>query len=434
MTTTRTFRCGADTIALHVPGDAVAYESAFPAPAASAAAIVGAAVDSPLGTAALETLIRERRNGPVVVVVSDITRPIPYAAFLPRLLARIEAAGVGRDEITVLVATGMHRVSTPAEHREMFGDVAGRYRIVDHDAENDRELVALESRTHSGASVKIHRHLAHAGLRILTGLVEPHFMAGFSGGRKSVCPGLVDLQTVRNFHGQAFLADRAARNANLDGNPLHDEALSVARVADIDFTINVVLDSERRVVAAHAGELEQSHLAACDFVRSCACPTVETPADIAITSSGGYPLDATFYQCVKGFVSCLPAVRPGGTIIAFGGCAEGIGSTEYTRIMMEHSGRWRDFLRSIAGDAPFIKDQWQFQMHARTLERVGQDNLLFATAGLDQDTLAHLSVNPLSAPAPALQHTVQTAFDTRYRPGMTVALFPEGPYCAPVER
>jgi nickel-dependent lactate racemase len=362
--------------------------------------------------------------------VSDVTRPIPYASFLRELLADVEAAGVGRDAITVLIATGLHRPSTAVERREMFGDaVVDSCRIVDHRADDDASLVELETRTASGASVRINRRFVEAGFRITTGLVEPHFMAGFSGGRKAVCPGLASLATVRNFHGAEFLANPAARNANLDGNPLHEEALSVARAVGVDFAVDVVLDQRRRVVRAFAGDIEAEHAAACEFARECACRTVAEPADVAVTSCGGYPLDATFYQCVKGIVSCLPAVRPGGEIIAFGGCSEGIGSDDYTRVMRSYAGRWRAFLDDIRRSGVFVRDQWQLQMHCRALDRVGQNGLHFATPGLTAETLVDLSVTGHHASDVAA--TVQGQIDRAVASGRTLAAFPEGPYCAP---
>jgi nickel-dependent lactate racemase len=378
--------------------------------------------------------LARRRPGKVCVVVSDITRPIPYAAFLPRLLARVEAAGVPRRDIQILVATGMHRPSTPAERIEMLGArVAAQYEMVDHRADDEDELASVPGRSASGRPIRLNRHLVAAGFRLATGLVEPHFMAGFSGGRKAICPGCASLDTVRHFHGAEFLADPRACHGVLDGNPLHLEALSVARALGVDFTVNVVMDRERRIVAAFAGELEAAHAAACDFVRRCACPVVEVEADVAVTSSGGHPLDATFYQCVKGFVSCLPAVRSGGTIVALGGCAEGVGSPEYRAAMERFPGaRWREFLEHIRRPGVFDKDQWQYQMHARALERVGEGGLVFISPGLDTAAFASIPVRGVSVAPDGVRAVVQRSVDEAAEAGLRLALFPEGPYCAPL--
>lgn len=427
------FLCGRDEIAIEVPDGAEVVASCFPPPPGPADETVLSAVRDAIEAPPLGDALADRRPGDVAVVVSDVTRPIPYAAFLPGLLAEIESAGVPRDEIVVLIATGMHRPSTPAERVEMFGQhVAANYRIEDHRAEDDASLVELPAPSRSGATVRLNRRFVEAGFRLITGLVEPHFMAGFSGGRKAVCPGLAALETVRNFHGPAFLADPAATNGRLHGNPLHEEARSIARMAGVDFSLNVVLDRARRVVGAFAGELEAAHDEACRLAAAATCRRVARPADVVITSSGGYPLDATFYQCVKGIVSCLPAVRGGGAIVAFGACSEGIGSPEYTALMERYAGRWREFLADIRRGEMFVKDQWQFQMQCRALDKVGEGNLHFVTDGLDAAALGRLSVMPHAVGPGRLRPAVQSLVDSLLSESTRVAVFPEGPYCVAV--
>jgi nickel-dependent lactate racemase len=424
---------GRDEFELSIPDQAEIFVSTYPAPTASAADLVREAIRGPLGAQPLCAALSSRRPGDVVVVVSDFTRPIPYHSFLPGLLAEIESAGVSRSEILILIATGMHRPSTEAERQEMFGrEIVGRYRIEDHRAEDDAGLATVPGRSASGAEIRLNRRFVEAGFRIVTGLVEPHFMAGFSGGRKGVCPGLSSLDTIRNFHGEPFLADPRATNAVLSGNPLHEESLSVARPAGVDFTLNIVLDKARRVVRAFAGGLESAHDAACAFVRSCAIRPVQRPADIVVTSSGGYPLDVTFYQCVKGFVSCLPAVRKGGTIIAFGGCAEGVGSPEYAELMRRYAGRWREFLADIRHPGVFTKDQWELQMQARALDKIGPQGLHFISDGLAAATLDTLTVTGHPAKLGGVGPVVQQILDRALAAGATLAVFPEGPYCVPL--
>ncbi len=425
-----------EELILNVPDNALVYESHFPEPEAPADQLVFQTLEKPCGAVRFEEALKTRRDGKVVIVVSDITRPIPYFSFLPQMLERVEAADVARDEILILVATGMHRVSTKEEHVEMFGEfVANNYSIIDHCGDDPTQLATVPGKTWSGNAIQLNRHLVEAGFRISTGLVEPHFMAGYSGGRKAICPGCSSLDTVRNFHGEPFLADESACNANLEGNPLHLESLSVAKALGVDFTLNVVLNDRRQVVKAFAGELEAAHEASCEFVKGCACPTVENEADLVITSSGGYPLDATFYQCVKGFVSCIPAVKPQGVIVSFGGCTEGIGSPEYVATMSEFGGgNWHLFPKHIQKPGVFEKDQWQFQMHCRTLAKLGEENLRFVTAGLDEKTLSTLSVNPFAVPRDAVQATIQKMIDEAVASGKTIAVFPEGPYCAPVSK
>lgn len=421
-----------EEISLRVPDDAIVYRSGYPRAAARADALVLDAVERPLGAEALGAALARRRKGEVVIVVSDVTRPIAYTAFLPQLLRRIEDAGVPRDDLTILVATGMHRPSTAAEHIEMFGrDVPAMYRIVNHHSDCEAELAGLPGRSWSGSRVRLNKRFLAAGFRMITGLVEPHIFAGFSGGRKAVCPGLSSFDTLERFHGYEFIADPCATNGVLEGNPLHRESLSIARMAGVDFSLNVVQDKDRHVAAAFAGGLEEAHLAACAFVARHACPPVVREADVVVSSCGGYPLDATFYQCVKGFTSCLPAVRRGGKVIAFGGCVEGIGSSVYAETMFAYVGRWRAFLDHIRQPGVFIKDQWEFQMHSRALEKAGENHVRFVTGGIAPETLHRLSVNATYAPddpTAALQRLV----DACVARGRTIAAVPEGPYCTPV--
>lgn len=426
-------RCGRDTVTLRVPDSAIVYCSHFPEPEGAPGDIVAGALGAPLGGDDLAGRLGRRREGDVVVVVSDITRPVGYDRFLARMLGLIERAGVRRDEIVILVATGMHRASTPQERLDMFGrDVVREYRIVDHNAEDEDGLAMLSGTSWSGNAVRLNRTFVEAGSRILTGLVEPHFMAGFSGGRKAVCPGLASLDTLRRFHGYEFLSNPNARNANLDGNPCHEEAVSVAKLAGVDLTLNVVLDDRRRMVRAFAGGLEEAHAAACAFVRECSCPDVRTEADIVVTSSGGHPLDATFYQCVKGLVSCLPTIKRGGAILALGGCEEGVGGREFAAALGHYGARTDAFLEHIRTSGAFVKDQWQLQMHCRVLERVARDDMHFLTTGFDAASVKRLPLNGVHVTAAEIAGAAQEILDGFVAEGATVAVIPGGPYCAPV--
>ncbi|MDI6809134.1 MAG: nickel-dependent lactate racemase [Candidatus Eisenbacteria bacterium] len=416
-----------------VPDGATVYSSSYPRPPAPPNDIVMEAIRNPIGSQALGTMLKKRRPGDVVIVVSDITRPIPYARFLKAMIEEIVSAGVPREEILILIGTGTHRPSSAAERRGMFGEeICSSYRILDHKADDDSELVELEGKSWSGSRIKLNRHLVRAGFRIITGLVEPHFMAGFSGGRKAICPGLVSMEMLRSFHGYEFLANPLAQNGQLDDNPCHLEALSVARSTGVDFTLNIVLNQKRQIVRTFAGELDASHRAACDSVRTYACPKVEFEHDVVLTSCGGYPLDTTFYQCVKGMVSCLPAVKDGGAVISLGSCSEGVGSPDYRAMMFEYSGRWREFLNHIRANPEVRKDQWELQMQARALEKVGDGNLYFATEGLATDEVNKLSMRAVRVRDCGVRTAVQELLDRLVGKETSLAVIPEGPYCTPI--
>ena len=424
---------GNSYIDVRVPDDSLVYRTSCKVPEENSSNLVLRAVKNSIGCKPLSAEIKKAGAKSVVLVVSDITRPIPYAGFLNALLEEIESAGVPGNKILILIATGMHRPSTDAERKHMFGHkVCKRYRIIDHKAERGDELVPVNGTSLAGRPIELNRYFVEAEFRIVTGLVEPHFMAGFSGGRKSICPGLCSLETVKMFHGYSFLENASARNGNLVGNLLHNEALSIARQAKVDFCINLLINKEHRLVDAIAGELEVSHEMACKVAGRYACPPVKNECDVVLTSGGGYPLDSTFYQCVKGMVSCLPAVKKEGVVISVGNCYEGIGSLEYQSIMHKYSGRWQEFLKDIKKSDKVVKDQWQFQMQTRTLEHVGADNLYFVTNGLTAKDLDHLCVNGMHVPEDQVQEKVQELLDKFVHEGRSLAIIPEGPYCAPI--
>ena len=427
------FRYDRKTVRLDLPESTVVYESHYPSALPDPSKALLRSVRRPAKSSSLKKALQEKKPGKVCIVVSDITRPVPYACFLPALIREIKSAGIAGKNIFLLIATGMHRPSTRKERIAMFGkSIALSVKIVDHRAEEPKDLVPLPGRSASGVRVQMNRHYIEADFRIITGLVEPHFMAGFSGGRKSLCPGLVSLSTLENFHGEPFLSDTKAGNANLKGNPLHREAESIARLAGCEFCVNVVLDSHRKAVCFFSGDLFRSHAKAVAFVRKYACPKVKKEADIVITGSGGYPLDATFYQCVKGIVSCLPAVKKSGVILSLGGCCEGVGSPEYAAVMKEFAGRWESFLKHIRKPGVFTKDQWTIQMQTRALAKIGEKNLRFSSHNLSGNRMSCLSVNGCAPGPGGMAGSLQRLFGSLYKKGMTVAAFPEGPYCAPV--
>lgn len=417
-------------VSLDIPDEAVIYKSSYGEPAVSAESTVMDAVNSPIGSLPLADSIMNRRGGDVVLAVSDITRPIPYRKFLPPLLRKIESSGVRRGDITILIATGMHRPCTPDEHLYMFGEeIVRQYRIVNHDADGD--LAVLEGTSFSGNPVSVNRIFAEAGYKITIGLVEPHFMAGFSGGRKTVCPGLSSLETIKNFHGYKFLSDPDLGAAKLKGNPCHEESLSIALIAGVDFSINIVLNSSRQLVKAFAGDMSRSHEQACLYVGEHACPDVRVPADVVITGCGGYPLDATFYQCTKALVTALPCVKKSGKIIAAGSCIEGIGSETYRDMLFRYSGNFSRFLDHIKNSGSVIKDQWQIQMQARVDFLIGRENVSFYTHGVAHADGGSLGVTAICCGRDEIAVRMQSEIDSLARQGLSFAVIPEGPYCTP---
>jgi lactate racemase len=425
---------GKGKIEIEVSDNSDIYESDFPELKIGPMEIIRQSIHNPINSLNLQQALKKRKNNKVVIVVSDVTRPIPYANFLQCILDEIETAGIDRSNITILIANGMHRISTENDRLEILGiDICNKYKIIDHDCEDKKNLLKIEGKSKFGRDIFLNRYLVEAGFKIVTGLVEPHYMAGFSGGRKSICPGLVSLKTIQIFHGFEILNNKKTLNASLKDNPCHEESLSIAKAAKIDFSVNIVLNKERQITNSFAGELETAHAAACDFVIKYACPKINKEYDIVITSSGGYPLDATFYQVAKGIVSCMPIVKKNGVIISIGKCSEGIGSVEYKDTMFKYSEDWRKFIRDIKATDIVIKDQWQLQMQTHALEKIGKSNLYFASDTFSKSDLSKLNVNPICAEKGKIVDAIQKLLNSLIEKNTTVAVFPDGPYCAPIE-
>ena len=292
------------------------------------------ALREPIACPPLGEIARGRRNA--VIVVSDLTRPVPNALLLPPLLDCLAEAGIAKDDILILVATGLHRGNTEAELAEMLGPevMAAGCRIENHAARDAQSQVDLGV-TARGIPVHVDRRYVEADLKILTGLIEPHLMAGYSGGRKAICPGLCGAKTIMSWHSPAMLEPDEARAGNLYQNPVHEEALAIADLAGgADFIVNVVMNEERQVTGLFAGDMRQAHLAGMELAEKQTKVALDEPVDIVVTTSAGYPLDLTFYQGVKGMIAALPIVKPGGSIIIAQENAEGIGGPEFTELVL----------------------------------------------------------------------------------------------------
>jgi lactate racemase len=284
-------------------------------------------------------------------------------------------------------------------------------------------------RISSDPPVSVCRRFVEADFRIVTGLIEPHFMAGYSGGRKGVCPGLVDLNTIKRFHGYRTLAHPRATTGVLDGNPCHEESLRVARLVGVDFLVNVAITHDRRLAGVYCGDMVEAHLAGVRDVARWTTAMIDEPFDLVITNGGGYPLDQSFYQTVKGMVGALSAAHEESTIVLASACSEGIGSPECIETMMRWGNDWRGFLRHIADPENFLKDQWQFQMQTRVLEKIGVERLCFVCDALPADVQARLGVNPVLGSGSAGERLQRFIDDYLARhPAARVAIIPQGPY------
>ena len=295
------------------------------------------------------------------IVICDITRPVPNGLVLPSLVRNLLNAGVTLEKITILVATGLHRPNLGDELLELVGDrwIYDNVRIENHDARDHASMVRLGETPTDKIPIVLNRRLVEAQLRIVTGLVEPHFMAGYSGGRKVIAPGVAGEETIRTFHNFRFMNDSKATNCNLDGNPLHRGQLEILKALGSIFAVNTVIDEQRKLSFVNFGECQQSHLQAVDYVRRYAEIPVDRKFATVVTSAAGYPLDKTYYQTVKGMVGPIQILSEGGTLIIASACEEGLGSPEFREsqvslIQMGTSG----FLDSIRNKPLAHIDGW----------------------------------------------------------------------------
>jgi nickel-dependent lactate racemase len=383
-------------------------------------AAVAAALENPIGKAPLRQIAEGRKD--VCILVCDITRPVPNRTILRPLLPVLHAAGIPRDRVLILVATGLHRPSTAAEKLEMLGEeIVSNYRIEDHHG------TRLEEHTRVGTTARgipgwIDTRYVNADLKITTGLIEPHLMAGYSGGRKLVCPGVAALETVKRWHGPELLEHPRADCGILEGNPVHEENTAIARMAGCDFIVNVTLDSQRRVTSVVAGEMEQAFLEGVRFMEGICRAEVARPVDIVVTSSAGYPLDTTLYQAIKGLTGCLPIVKQGGAIIMAASLTEGIGSPEFTSVFREMPSL-DVFMQRVLGRDYFVMDQWQVEELAKVKRKV---RVKIVTDGLSPEVLTSCFVEPAASVEAAVAESL-----AEYGPDALVAVIPKGPYVLP---
>lgn len=393
----------------------LAYKDAEPLPEPRAS--LAHLLTNPMGSPPLSELAKGKRNA--CILICDITRPVPNETILTPVLESLEAAGIPKEQILILVATGLHRPNLGDELVEMVGPrIAAEYRIENHDG-LDRAAHVYLGDSPRGVPIWLDRRFVESDLKITTGLIEPHFMAGYSGGRKVICPGIAALETVKVWHGPDFLEHPCANSGILDGNPVHEENTWIAQRAGCDFIVNVVIDAERRPLAFFAGDMITAFERGVEFVRDIVRDTVPEPVDIVVTSSAGYPLDTTFYQSVKGMVSAMPIVKQGGTIIVAASMTEGIGSAPFQQLFREHA-TLEDFIERILGKDYFVMDQWQLEELAK-VRRKARVKMVSHSQG--PDVLNRLFVES----APSVEQAVAESL-AEYGPDATIAVIPKGPY------
>lgn len=380
------------------------------------------ALGKPVGSPPLAEMARHAKTA--CILICDITRPVPNGTLLPPLIDTITKAGVPKGNILILVATGLHRPNEGEELREIIGsdEVFRSVRAENHFA-RDREAHADLGKTSRGIPILIDRRFVAADLKIVTGLVEPHFMAGYSGGRKVVAPGVAHQDTILNFHTAHILEHEKSANCIIEGNPLHEEQVEIVKKIGGIVALNVVIDEKRRIGFVNFGDVEESHREAVEFMRKHAEVTLPRRFKTVVTTSAGYPLDTTYYQTVKGMVGVIDIVEPGGTIIIASECSEGMGSREFVAAqrMLCEVGPDR-FMSALSSRDKARIDEWQTEMLLKAL-RVGTVQL--HATGLGAEDLKDVFVEPVSSIEEAVTASVRAHGDP------DVAVVPEGPYVVP---
>jgi nickel-dependent lactate racemase len=383
-------------------------------------AAVLAALRNPIGAPELAASISPTVC--ICIVHTDLTRATPNERLIPWLLEYLESVGAARENITLLNGTGTHRPNTREELEQMLTpDVVANYRCINHDC-HDLDSQAQFGITKSGAPALLNRHLAEADVRIITGFIEPHFFAGFSGGPKGIMPGVAGLATVMSNHGAEHIASPRAAFGTTEGNPLWEEMRDIALRIGPSFLLNVALNERREITGVFAGDLLAAHRVGIEFVRTSAMQRVDAPFDIVVTTNSGYPLDMNLYQAVKGMAAAARIVRDGGTIIIAAECAEGVPAGSPHDRLLRSVVTGEELLALIAEPGTVRAEQWQSQIQA-LIQRRAEVQLF---SGLPDETVRAAHLVPCRDIGVAVAEKLRT-----FSNGARVAVLPQGPLTIP---
>ena len=412
---------GRGHLEVEFPADRTTVIQPAPAPAlANEHAAVLSSLGKPIGVAPLRDWLKP--NARIVILFTDITRATPNDRLIPWLLEYLRDAGVAREQITLINQLGTHRPNTSEELEHLLTpEVTRDYRVLNHEPENTDALIQLGV-TADGTPALLNRQFVQADVRIVTGFIEPHFFAGFSGGPKGIMPGVAGLRTVMSNHGARHIADPQAAFGITEGNPIWEEMRDIALRAGPSFLLNVSLDHERRITGVFAGDLIAAHKVGCEFVRASAMQRFDVPFDIVVTTNSGYPLDQNLYQAVKGMSAGGRVLKPGGTIIIAAECSEGVpAGSPFDRILKSGT-NLEAILESIERPGPPRAEQWQAQIQALIQRRANV--LLYSSLPDDQVRAAH--IKPCHDIAAAVQQEVGSRQN-----GTRIAVLPQGPLTIP---
>lgn len=409
---------GKGRLEVDLPGEVTLLEPEDLAGIPDERAAVLQALRHPIGTRPLRDLVAASDS--VAIVTTDKTRATPNQTLLPWLLDELSHVPAGR--ITIITGIGMHRKNTPEELRAMYGDaVVERYRCVNHDPHDRAALVDL-GRTRHGSQILVNRTYMEARARIVTGFIEPHFFAGFTGGPKGIMPGVCGAPLIMRNHGAAMIAHPQAAWGVTRGNPIFEEMLEVALLARPTFLLNVALNSRKAITAVFAGDLVQAHEAGCRFVKQTAMRAVAAPFDVVVTTNSGYPLDLNLYQAVKGMAAAARIVKPGGAIVVAAECSEGIPDHGSYGKLLQMRDSPAGLLKMIHAPGFASDDQWQVQIQAMIQEKAR----VFVHSRLPAEAIRRAQCLPCDDVGATVRRLAAEA-----GPGARIAVLPYGPLTIP---
>jgi nickel-dependent lactate racemase len=415
-----TLAYGKTGLPVDLPDDSTVLRPAFVPGLPDEATAIQEALHRPLGCPPLHETVRPTDR--VVVVFSDLTRPMPNGRVLPMLLE--ELAHVPREQITLLNALATHRPQTETELEAMLGAaIACNYTIVQHDAWDKQGLVYV-GETSSNHPVWLNRAYVEADVRIVSGFIEPHFFAGFSGGPKAVLPGVAGAETIWANHSAAMIGHPQATWCVMTGNPIYEEIVQAAALAPPTFCLNVALNAAKAISDVWAGNWQEVHAAGCQAVGARALAPVDAPFDVAVTTNAGYPLDLNLYQTVKGMSAAAQVVRPGGAIVVAAECWDGIPDHGNYKELLRTAGSPQTLLEMIAQPGFFRQDQWEAQIQALIQLKA---HVYLYSDGLSDEEIRQAWITPC-------RDIAATIPELCARHGPRLCVLPEGPQTVPYVR
>jgi nickel-dependent lactate racemase len=374
-------------------------------------------LNNPIDSKPLYDIAKNRKDA--VIVISDITRPVPNKVILPPILDIIEKAGVKRENITILIATGIHRANEGEELIKLVGEsIAKNYRIINHFSKKDEDMELVGYINNGKVPVYINKNYLKADLKILTGFIEPHLWAGFSGGRKSILPGVSSIKTLEYMHSPEMVAHPKTIYGVLEGNPFHEAGIEIMKRAGADFVLNVTLNTKKEITGIFAGDPVNAHLEGCKFLSKYCIKYIDEPLDFVVTTNSGAPLDINLYQTVKGMSVVAPILKDGGVILIASKCFEGLGSPEYIEVL-NMVDTPENFLKRMMNNEFFIPDQWCAQ---ETYQIILKHPTWIYTNGIPSDTLKKYFFNPVDSIEGAVKKLL-----SMYGNNASWAVLPDGP-------